>query len=155
MNKTSDDYQSIDCSDVMEYITQKISNNGLYLGTEISHDDLPTINQNPVRLMMLFYNMVKISLDFHVLNFRSSKIHLSYKETDSEWVFVITNIEEDIRPKRANIEPFHKLFNKNNHGIENMHMSICQKIINEINGRFWVEDSQEGTVIINYCIPIN
>ena len=155
LDKTLDDVQEMDCGNILQYILQKITENTIYKGAKVSNDSMPTIKQNPIRLMVLFYNMVKVSLDFHISNFLSSKIHISYNKTDSEWVFSIKNIENELLSKKSFIEPFHKLFNKNNHGIENMHMFLCKKIIHDINGRFWVEESAKGSVILNFSIPIS
>jgi PAS domain S-box-containing protein len=104
--------------------------------------DLPKLNADEVQIMRVFQNIIDNSIKFCD---EQPEIEIKVNKTNGYYEFAILNntdeIKEEDREKIFKI--FHKMHNKGNNGL-GIGLFLCKKIIEEHNGRIWVDKRKDG-----------
>jgi PAS domain S-box-containing protein len=118
----------------------------------VTFDHLPTVVMDQTQLMQLLQNLIS-----NAIKYRSAeppRIHLSARETASEWVFSVADNGLGIEPKYA--EHIFTVF-KRLHGREypgtGIGLALCKRIIERHGGRIWVESELGKGSTFYFTVP--
>jgi PAS domain S-box-containing protein len=117
----------------------------------VTHDELPTINGNPVQLSQLFQNLIGNAIKFR-RDGVSPQIHIGCRRDDDRWLIYIRDNGIGIDP--AYYEKvfliFQRLHGRSEYPGTGIGLAICKKIVEYHGGRIWIESSKdEGSTF--YC----
>jgi PAS domain S-box-containing protein len=106
----------------------------------IDWKNMPTVNGNKASLQQLFQNLLGNALKYQKAN-EKPIVTLSASETPSHWQFAVADngigIESRFFDKIFVV--FQRLHNRNEYSGTGIGLAICKKIVENHNGRIWVE----------------
>jgi PAS domain S-box-containing protein len=116
---------------------------------EITHDPLPTVRGDAIRLGQVLQNLIG-----NALKFRSKaplRIHVSAQREGTHWRFAVQDNGIGIDPRQADriFQVFRRLHTRREYPGTGMGLAICKKIVEQHGGRIWV-DSHPGEGSIFY-----
>jgi PAS domain S-box-containing protein len=122
-------------------------------GAKITHDNLPTVNFDPVQLSQLFQNLIS-----NAIKFRSKappEIHVSAERLDKAWQFVIRDNGIGIEAQYAEriFMIFQRLHTRKKYPGTGIGLSLCKKIIERHGGKIWVESKQGRGSTFYFTVP--
>ena len=124
------------------------------LKANVEFKNLPKIYGHPTPLIQIFSNLISNSLKYSRPDV-PPKIIIRAKELKNEWKFSIKDngigIEEEYFDKIFNI--FQRLHNKTEYSGTGMGLAIVKKIIENLNGRIWVNSDTEKGSTFYFTIP--
>jgi light-regulated signal transduction histidine kinase (bacteriophytochrome) len=119
----------------------------------ITHESLPTIVAREREIAQLLQNLIGNSIKYR--SEKVPKIHLGVREEDNFWVFSITDngigISPEFREQIFGI--FKRLHTREKFVGTGIGLSICQRVVEKIGGKIWVDDTDHGTRIC-FSVPM-
>ena len=122
-------------------------------GAKITHDNLPTVNIDPVQLSQLFQNLISNAIKFRS-DFRP-EIHISAKRLDNAWRFAVRDNGIGIEPQYAEriFMIFQRLHTRKKYPGTGIGLSLCKKIVERHGGKIWVESEQGRGSTFYFTVP--
>ena len=134
----------VDCNQIIQNITDDLSNLISKTNTVIEVKKLPEINAYPTVLRLLFQNLITNAIKFSKKDV-SPIIQITAKDEKNAWKFSIKDngigIKKEFHGKIFAI--FQRLHLKEEYEGTGIGLAHCQKIVNLHDGEIWVE-SKEG-----------
>lgn len=122
------------------------------VGATITHDPLPPIEFDPMRLSQLFQNLLANAIKYR--GERVPVVHISSRNDGSETIFSISDNGIGIDSKYS--EQIFGIF-KRLHGREyegtGIGLAMCKKIVERQGGRIWVESKPGEGSTFSFTIP--
>ena len=111
----------------------------------ITHDELPQLIANKVQLTQLFQNLIGNALKFQNGD-KAPAIHIGYTRNNNEHVFEVgdNGIGIDKKYQQQIFGMFKRLHSSQEYPGSGLGLAICKAIVDQHNGRIWVE-SEPGT----------
>jgi light-regulated signal transduction histidine kinase (bacteriophytochrome) len=135
---------TVDCEEVLATTLADLSSEIKETGAVITHDHLPTVIADGVQLGQLLLNLIGNAIKYR-RDSVTPQIHVGVQRDFADWHFSVRDNGEGI-PAEYRGEIF-KLFRRL-HGEERpgtgLGLAICQRIVDHLGGRIWV-DSEPGT----------
>ena len=130
----------VDCNEMIKEVMVGMSTSVKESGTKINFDHLPVLTGNETELKRLFQNLISNAMKFRKKNILH-EIEISSRENDTEFLFAIKDngigIEEKYKDKIFTI--FQRVDSSNKYPGTGIGLASCNKIINQHNGKIWVE----------------
>jgi len=124
------------------------------LNAKVQYKNLPTILEHSSPMIQLFQNLISNGLKYCNPEI-PPKIIIRSKELKSKWKFTIKDngigIEEEHFDKIFNI--FQRLHNKNEYSGTGMGLAIVKKIIENHNGKIWLESEKGKGTTFHFTLP--
>ena len=122
-------------------------------GGEITHDALPEVLGDEFQLVQLIQN-----LGGNALKFRAEavpKIHISFTEEESEYVFAVADNGIGIDPQYFEriFMVFQRLHDKGQYPGTGIGLAICKKVVDRHGGRIWVESAPGQGACFKFTLP--
>lgn len=119
----------------------------------VTHDPLPTVQSDKGHFHHLLQNLLTNALKF--VGPESPRIHISARESDSEWIFSIQDngigIEAEFNDRI--FLPFKRLNNREEYPGTGIGLAICKKIVERRGGRIWVESEAGHGATFTFSLP--
>lgn len=128
---------------ILEEIIENLGNLINEEQVKISFDRLPTLNSDKVQISQLFQNLIGNAIKFS--GDTSPVIHIRAKKKKNYWLFSVMDSGIGIEEKDYEriFLSFHRLHSKSEYSGTGIGLAICKKIVEQHNGKIWVE-SQYG-----------
>jgi len=122
-------------------------------GAVITHDDLPTVMADSSQLARLFQNLISNAIKFR--GKEASKIHISARKKEDEWIFNFKDngIGIDSKFSEQIFVMFQRLHTKKQYPGTGIGLATCKKIVERHGGRIWVESEQGKGSTFYFTIP--
>ena len=121
---------------------------------EINWDPMPTVLINRTQMIHVFQNLITNAIKFR--NNENSRIHISAKVEDDQWIFGVSDNGIGIDPhyhKRI-FEVFQRLHRREEYDGTGMGLFLTKKIIERHNGHIWVESEEGEGSTFYFTLPI-
>ncbi len=122
------------------------------VNAEVTHDPLPSVQYDPIRLTQVFQNLIGNAIKYR--GDRTPRIHISSKSRGFELIFVVRDNGIGIDPKYHNqiFGIFKRLHGREYEGT-GIGLAMCKKIIERHGGRIWVESIPGNGSTFYFSIP--
>jgi signal transduction histidine kinase len=114
---------------------------------------MPVIRADRTHMAQLFQNLVSNAIKYNKSDF--PEVVIEYFEDETNHTFSVSDngigISQNYREKVFAI--FQRLHDRNQYEGNGIGLSICKKIIDNMNGKIWVEDSSLGGCKFCFTIP--
>ena len=121
---------------------------------KITYETLPTVVANAPQLFLLWQNLLSNAIKFR--NTTQPHIHISAKVRDNEWLFVVK--DNGLGFKRDYVDRVFGIFQRLHHNAEypgtGIGLAICKKVIENHQGRIWLESEPGEGTIIYFTLPL-
>lgn len=121
---------------------------------KVSINQLPIVHANPVRFSRLLQNLIGNGIKYRTKD-RTPKIEVNVREQDNEWVFCVS--DNGIGIKEEYLEQifviFKRLHGKDEYSGTGIGLAVCQKIVQNFNGKIWAESKYGHGTEFYFTIP--
>ncbi|CAD0009886.1 PAS domain S-box protein [Flavobacterium chungangense] len=146
----------IDCNTIVSEVVLDMKSSIDESNAIIEYENLPKIEANATEMRQLFQNMISNAIKFRKREF-SPKVKITAVMEDKKWVFSVT--DNGIGIKKEDTDKvfviFKRLHNRNEYQGTGIGLSHCKKIIEQHNGRIWVESKYNEGSTFKWTLPLN
>jgi signal transduction histidine kinase len=122
------------------------------VNAEVTHDPLPVVQYDPIRLTQVFQNLIGNALKYR--GDQTPHIHVSSKTRGSEVIFFVKDNGIGIDPKyHSQIFGIFKRLHGREYEGTGIGLAMCKKIIERHGGRIWVESIVGSGSTFYFSIP--
>jgi PAS domain S-box-containing protein len=135
-------FTAVDCEAVLTQVLDALRLRIAEGHATITHDPLPTVHGDAIRLGHVFQNLLGNALKFY---HTPPRIHITARRDGPDWVFSVQDNGIGLDPRHAEqiFEVFKRLHPRSEYPGTGMGLAICKRIVEQHGGRIWVE-SQPG-----------
>lgn len=132
-------------SDLEEFLTEN--------DTEITFDDLPIIQVNPVQFEQLIRNLIHNAVKFRGAD--KPCVHISALKKDGFWVFSVKDNGIGIDPEQSEriFRIFQRIHTREEYSGTGIGLAVAKKIVERHGGRIWVESEPGKGSTFYFTIP--
>ena len=109
-------------------------------GALITHDPLPVVSGNEMRLLMVFTNLISNALKYR--GEQPPRIHISASSRGDSWLLTFSDNGQGIDPQYRDriFRAFYRLHGKEYPG-SGIGLALCKRVIENHGGQIWVESN--------------
>jgi signal transduction histidine kinase len=143
----------IDCGRLLEQVLASLEVLRDETGARVTHDPLPTVMGNAVRLTQLFLNLISNGLKFR--GQQQPHVHVGARREGQEWVFSVEDNGIGIEQKYldAIFVMFKRLHTRDEYPGAGIGLAVVKKIVEQHNGRIWVESEPGKGAKFFFTLP--
>jgi len=139
----------VDCNEVLRKVTATMAGHA-----RVIHDNLPVLTAHETGLIRLFQNLIG-----NALKFRGKEpplIHVAARRDKNEWIFSVRDNGIGIEPqyKERIFQIFQRLHSRGEYPGTGIGLAICKKIVENLDGRIWVESEPGKGSTFYFTMPI-
>ena len=119
-------------------------------GAEVTYDELPRVNANPDRMMQLFEQLIRNTLDHRGQD--APRVHISASEhADGGWLFSVRDNGPGIETEELDrvFHPFERLHGKG----AGLGLAACRAVVEGHGWKIWAEPAPGGGCAIQFALP--
>ncbi len=154
VGKQDEEIEKIDLNKLVEEVCLLNKRKIEELNAKIEFKNLPTVLEHPSPMIQLFQNLISNALKYNRADI-TPKVLIKATELKKEWKFSVEDngigIEEKYFDKIFNI--FQRLHNKSEYSGTGMGLAIVKKIIENQNGKIWLESEKGKGTTFYFTIP--
>jgi signal transduction histidine kinase len=121
-------------------------------GASITHDSLPAVPYDPMRLTQIFQNLIGNAIKYR--GERDPKVHIAARRVEGETVFSIQDNGIGIDPQhQEEIFGIFKRLHSKEYAGTGIGLSMCKKLVERHGGRIWVESTPGEGSIFYFTVP--
>jgi signal transduction histidine kinase len=139
MSRQDTKMEKVDLNQSLKGVIGDLESSIVEKRAEIQTDQLPVVEGNPVQMQQLFQNLLTNAIKFQ--GSETPKVRVSCERKDGEWVIGVHDNGIGIEPKYSNqiFNVFQRLHARDAYPGTGIGLAICKKIVEQQNGRIWVE----------------
>jgi light-regulated signal transduction histidine kinase (bacteriophytochrome) len=148
------DLKPVDVKDVLRLVLTNLQASIDESGARISYEALPSIIADPSLLQQLFQNLIANAIKFRGPS--APIINVSAENRTKEWIFSVKDNGIGIASEHAEtiFVIFRRLHPHEEYPGSGIGLSICKKIIEQHDGRIWVESEPGRGSTFKFTLPI-
>lgn len=143
----------VNLNKVMKLVVTNLDSTIKERNAKITCLSLPTVKAEETQMLQLFLNLISNAIKYNTSKVPAVKI--SAKKKKGTYEFSIADngigIPEEYRTKIFMI--FQRLHTRNEYSGTGIGLTICKKIVEQLNGTIWLESNPEGGSIFKFTIP--
>jgi PAS domain S-box-containing protein len=144
----------VDANLVLEAALDSLSTSIAENGAQITSDPLPCVLMQPVHLQQLFQNLIGNAIKYRSPE-RPPVVHISAERKNEQWWFAVRDNGIGIANQHSDniFGLFKRLHNNSEYSGSGIGLAICQRIVEQYNGRIWVESEVGRGSVFRFTIP--
>lgn len=155
VNSRGEQFEKTSAEDALCFALKNLSSAVAESGAEVQHDPLPTVRADRTQLRQLFQNLIGNAVKFRAPD-RSAEIHVSAREDDHFWHFVVQDngigFDNKYRDKMFLI--FQRLQGPGKFPGTGIGLAICKRIVERHGGEIWATGQPGEGSAFHFTIPI-
>jgi len=125
------------------------------LGAEIVVEQLPTLAVEATRFQQVFQNLISNALRYGQTS-AGLCVRIFAEKRQQDWIISVSDNGVGIEPEyHAQIFEMFKRLHSTTQSGTGLGLSICQKIVERVGGRIWVESEPQNGATFRFSLPIN
>lgn len=144
---------SIDLREVVDDVSRVLAEAIREADASLTVGDLPTVLGYRTELIRLFQNLIGNAVKFR--DKAPLSIEVTSERAGKAWTITVSDngigIPPEFRERVFGI--FQRLHNREEYEGTGIGLAICEKIVGQMGGRIWLEDSPEGGSALHFTIP--
>ena len=155
--KVGDDKLSFQLIDLNQILTNVLNDLDILIQENtavITHDSLPTVEADPTQMTHLLQNLLSNAIKFR--RDEPPAIHIGAERQNGEWLFAVSDngigLEEQFAERIFVI--FQRLYTKERYPGTGIGLAICKKVIENHNGRIWLESQPGQGTTFYFTLPV-
>lgn len=146
--------EAVDLNDVLKEVKEFLQPEINAKKLTITCTGLPEVTAGKVYMVQLFENLISNAAKFN--NNPRPQLEISYLRADNYYYFSFCDNGIGIPEKyRARVfEIFQRLHFRNEYEGTGIGLTMCKKIVEQLNGRIWIEEGKLGGSNIRFTIPV-
>jgi len=146
--------EDIDLNDILVHIEHNLQLTVKETGAKILYEPLPTVHAVPSSMLQVFQNIIANAIKFRKKDV-APLIKITCKKRTGDYLFSIADngigIPED--QQEQVFEIFRRLNSRKHFSGSGIGLATCKKIIDGLNGKIWLESTQEIGTTFHFTIP--
>ena len=145
--------REIDCGRILEQVLASLEVLRTETGARVTHDPMPRVMGNAVRLTQLFLNLIGNGLKYH--GEQPPHVHVGARQEGQEWVFSIADNGIGIEQKYldAIFVMFKRLHSREEYPGAGIGLAVVKKIVELHGGRIWAESEPGKGSTFFFTLP--
>lgn len=145
---------TIDCGQVINEIRDDLSARIKETNTILKVDELPQVKAANTELRLLFQNLINNAIKFQKKNLHP-EINITAKQELNHWKFAVQDNGIGIAPEHVEkiFSIFQRLHNRKEYEGTGIGLAHCQKIVDLLGGKIWVESELDKGSTFYFTIP--
>ncbi len=145
----------VDLEKLFVYVEQSLEELVQSENAKLTHDPLPQVLGNKVRLTRLLQNLVENAIKYHKPD-TLPEVHVSATQDAGYWVFSVKDNGIGIAAKHQQqiFLPFKRLHGREEYRGTGIGLAICKKIVEGHGGRLWVDSTPGQGSVFYFSIPV-
>jgi light-regulated signal transduction histidine kinase (bacteriophytochrome) len=136
---------SVDLSECLDKALMNLQDLIAHSGASITHGELPVVAAAETPMIQVFQNLIGNAIKYRHPG-RPPQIRITSEQRPSEYVISVSDNGIGIDPRYANqVFGIFKRLHGQEYSGAGIGLSICQKIVERIGGRIWVESQDVGS----------
>lgn len=146
--------QKIDLNIVKQRVNESLFETIQQTSTVVEWPTMPTITGELIQVSSVFQNIISNSIKYRKES-EPPEIKITVDSCDKNWLFAITDNGIGMKQQycRKIFEPFKRLHRKEDYAGTGMGLSICRKIIEEMDGEISARSKLHQGTTIEFTIP--
>jgi len=146
-------FQPTSCEKVLAEVRANLSLTLEETGTELTSSPLPVILAEPAQVTQLFQNLIANGIKFR--GSAPPRIHIAAEARGEWWEFTVADngIGIDASHHQRIFIIFQRLHDRSAYAGTGIGLAICNKIVNRLGGRIWVESEPGKGSTFHFTIP--
>lgn len=143
----------VDCEALLERILRDLHMAITDSGAEVTHDPLPVVHGDGIRLGQVFQNLISNALKFR--REVPPRVHISAQREGSQWKLSIQDNGIGISQQHVDriFQVFRRLHTRREYPGTGIGLAICKRIIEQYGGRIWVESEPGKGATFFFTLP--
>ncbi len=154
IEKSEDEAQVVSTADLIQQVLSDL-NSQIQDSSAIVEvaDDMPIIMGKKGQLSQLFQNLISNAIKFRGEN--QPMVNVNCRAFEEEYLFSVKDNGIGIDPQYWDtiFAPFKRLHGQADYDGSGIGLSICQKVVEQHNGRMWLDSSEEQGTTFFFSIP--
>ncbi len=144
---------SVDLGDALQKALLNLEDAVQESQATVIHEPLPVVSASETPMIQVFQNLLGNSMKYRSPE-RPLKIEVTCESRPSEYVISVADNGIGIDPKYATqVFGIFKRLHGQEYAGAGIGLSICQKIIERLGGRIWIESREQGS-LFQFSIPV-
>jgi len=146
--------EEVDANRILDKIVAQLQASIQDSGAVITRTALPLVRIHELQLEQVFQNLIGNAIKYHSPD-RTPEIHVTARLQREGWKFTVTDNGIGIAPeyKETVFGLFKRLHTSDEYSGTGIGLAICQRIIDCIGGRIWVESDPGSGSTFFFTIP--
>ena len=139
-------FETLDANKIVDQVIAHLQEKIESKSAAVTCDELPTVTADLTLMMELFQNLIGNAIKFH--GREPPRVHISSRQSGSEWVFSVRDNGIGIDPKYMDriFTIFERLNPSSEYPGSGIGLAICKRAVDRHGGRIWCESEPgEGT----------
>lgn len=154
VGRIREELDSIDMNQMIEGIFALNKERIDHLKAKIIYDQLPIIKSYETPVYQVLQNLVSNSLKYHSTS-EEPRIEIKIEDKEQEWLFSVKDNGIGIDPSYHDkvFQLFQRLHTKDEYSGTGIGLSLCKKIIEDMNGKIWLESAEGKGSTFYFTLP--
>ncbi|MDX1653139.1 MAG: PAS domain S-box protein [Brumimicrobium sp.] len=147
---------TVDLNEVLEEVLDILNDRVQEAGARIEYDHLPSLSGVKLSFVQIFQNLIGNALKYRKEE-GNPRITISVESKERNFIFSIKDNGIGIDPRfyERIFVIFQRLHNKDSYSGTGVGLAIVKKIIEQMNGKIWVEGNDQGGATFYFSLPKN
>ncbi len=147
--------QPTDAGEALQFTLANLAGAISEAGARITAGPLPSLRVHTAHLQQLFQNLIGNAIKYRSPD-RPPAVHVTAERQNGHWIFAIRDngIGIDSEYKEKIFGLFKRLHRSDEYSGTGIGLAICRRIVDQYNGRIWVESEPGQGSIFRFTLPV-